>query len=279
MRRIVCSLSLSLCLTCALPAWGIAAPAEPWLIVPGQSLGALRLGIPVRVLRQTAGWGQPDRTHIAGSIAYLSYDRQGATVATRDDAVVMLLTTSERYRTERGVAVGQVVSAATGAYGAPSAAGDERVFWYDSLGLLIVVGGGTIIRIGVYDPKAIVRVILAEERPARDVFLTVRPPKYSRPADAAADAPPRLAVLTITLRNTSRSTKALNPNFFVLMDRGGRAHRYDPSTFRQTDACRSTVAVKPGDAASCTLAFAIPGTQHARSIIFNDGASTDEAYF
>ena len=267
-----------MCLTLALPAWGTAAPLEPWLIVPGQSLGALRLGIPARVLQQTSGWGQPDRTHIAGSITYMSYDRQGVTVAARDDAVVMLLTTNERYRTERGVAVGQAVSAVTGAYGT-TAAGDERVLWYDSLGLLIVVGGGTIIRIGVYDPKAIVRVILAEERPARDVFLTVRSPKYSRPADAAADAAPRLTVVTITLKNTSRSTKSLNPNFFVLMDRSGKAHRYDSSTFRQTEACRSTIAVKPGEAASCTLAFAIPGGQHARSIIFNDGASADEAYF
>jgi hypothetical protein len=269
-------LVLILCVVIALPAG--AAPAEPWLIVPGQSLGMLRLGVPAREVRQMPGWNQPSRTHVVGTITYMSYDRQGVTVVVRDEVVVMLLTTNERYRTDRGTAVGQPTSAATGPYGAPPA-GEERVLWYDALGLLVVTGGGTIVRLGIYDPKAIVRVILAEERPARDVFLTVRAPQSSRASDATASPQARLVVVTITLRNTSRTSKSLNPNFFTLMDRSGKAYRYDPSTFRHSDACRSTVTVKPGETGSCTLAFALPGAQAARSIVFNDGASTDEAYF
>jgi len=276
-RRVNCIFALSLCVTLTPPTWA-ASPADGWLVVPGQSLGALRLGIPVRALPQATGWAQPDRTHIAGTITYLSYSPQRVTVVVRDEHVVMLLTTNERYRTDRGVGVGQVVSTATSAYGAP-ATGEERVQWYDALGLLVVIGGGTIIRLGIYDPKAIVRVILAEERPAHDVFLTVRPPKYSRAADAATDGPPRLATVTISLKNTSRTSKSLNPNFFTLVDRSGQSHRYDKSSLRQADACRSIISVKPGGVASCSLTFAIPGGQSARSIIFHDGASTDEAYF
>ena len=277
MRRVNCILALSLCVTLTQPAWA-ASPADGWLMIPGQSLGALRIGVPIRALQQTPGWAQPHRTHIAGTITYLSYSRQGVTVVVRDEHVVMLLTTNERYRTDRGVGVGQPVSTATGAYGAP-AAGEDRVQWYDALGLLVVAGGGTIIRVGVYDPKAIVRVILAEERPARDVFLTVRAPTYSRAADAAADGPPRLVTVTITLKNTSRTSKALNPNFFTLIDRSGKSYQYDKSSLRQAEACRSIISVKPGAAASCSLTFAIPGVQSARSIIFHDGGSTDEAYF
>lgn len=142
-----------------------------------------------------------------------------------------------------------------------------------------MAGGGTIIRVGIYDPKAIVRVILAEERPARDVFLTVRAPTYSRAADAAVDGPPRLVSVTITLKNTSRTSKALNPNFFTLIDRGGKSYQYDKSSLRQAEACRSIISVRPGAAASCSLRFAIPGGQSARSIIFHDGGSIDEAYF
>lgn len=258
------------------PPSHVRAAADAWLVIPGQSLGGLRLGVPVRALQQTQGWAQPDRTHIAGTITYLSYTRQGITVVTRDEQVVMLLTTNERYRTERGVGVGQPASAASGAYGV--AAAEDRVQWYDAVGLLVVVGGGTIIRLGIYDPKTIVRLILAEERPARDVFLSVRPPTYREP-QGQTDGPARLATVTVTLRNTSRTSKALNPNFFTLVDRAGKTYRYDKSSLRQPGACRSTIMIRPGGTASCTLVFALPSGQAPRSVIFDDGGSIDEAYF
>lgn len=268
----ICLLAV-LCLLASAPARTAAAPSDAWLVVPGQSMGALRLGVPARTLYQTAGWGQPDRTHAAGSVSYLYYDRQRTAAGVRDDQVVLILTTSERYRTERGVGVGQPASAAVAAYGAPSSGGgDERVLWYDAIGLVLGTGSGTVIRIGVFDPKAFVRALLADERPARDIVLTARPVKYG-------DAQARSATVTVTLKNFGRGAKVLNPNFFTLADREGETYRYDPSSFRQTDACRSTVSVRPGDTGTCSLVFVIPTGRSARTVVFNDGASTDEYYF
>lgn len=279
----ICLLA-AFCLIAAAPAPTAAAPSDAWLVVPGQSLGALRLGVPTRTLYQTAGWGQPDRTHGAGSVSYLYYDRQRAAAGVRDDQVVLILTTNDRYRTERGVGVGQPSSTAVAAYGAPSSGGgDERVLWYDTIGLVLGTGSGTVIRIGVFDPKAFVRALLADEKPARDVVLTARPPKYGDAprtgASGGAGAQARSALVTVTLKNLSRGAKVLNPNFFTLADRDGETYRYDPSSFRQTDACRSTVSVRPGDTGTCSLVFIIPTGRSARTIIFNDGASTDEYYF
>lgn len=262
-----------LCLLAHAPARTAAAPSDAWLVVPGQALGALRLGVPTRTLYQTAGWGQPDRTYSAGSVTYMYYDRQRTAAGVRDDQVVLILTTHERYRTERGVGVGQPTSAAAAAYGAPSSGGgDERVLWYDTIGLVLGTGSGTVIRIGVFDLKAFVRALLADERPARDVVLTARPVKYG-------DAPVRSALVTVTLKNLSRGGKVLNPNFFTLADREGETYRYDPSSFRQNDVCRSSVSVRPGDTGTCSLVFVIPAGRSARAIFFNDGASTDEYYF
>lgn len=272
MRSPLC-VSAVICLLAVVPPQTAAAPSDAWLVVPGQSLGTLRLGIPTRTIHQAPGFGQPDRTHAAGSVSYLYYDRQRTVAGVRDDQVVLLITTNERYRTERGVGVGQSASAAVAAYGAPSAGGgDERVLWYDAIGLVLGTGSGTVIRVGVFDPKAFVRALLADERPARDVVLTARPPKYS-------DAPVRSATVTITLKNLSRSAKVLNPNFFALADREGETYRYDPSSFRQPDACRSAISVRPGESGTCSLVFLIPAGRTARTITFNDGASTDEYYF
>ena len=278
MHRTLRSVTLCLALSLAFPAVGVASP-DAWLIIPGQSLGVLRLGLPAQALLQTPGWGKPDRTHVAGSITYMFYDRYRVVVGTRDDVVVVLLTTNERFRTDKGIGVGQSASAATTAYGQAAAGGDDRVQWFDAIGLLVITGAGVIVRIGVFDSKNLVRAMLAEERPARDVFLTARQPKYSRPLDSRAGAPTRTAVVTVTLKNSGRTVKILNPNFLVLVDRSGRALRYDPSTFRQPDACRSTVTVKPGESASCSIIFMLFGGESARSIVYNDGASTDEAYF
>jgi hypothetical protein len=251
--------------------------------VPGQSVGSLKLGAPVGSLYQMSGWGQPDRVHASGSISYMSYGRQGTTVAIRESAVVLILTTSERFRTDKGVAVGQAASAASGAYGAPAAGGDGRTLWFDSVGLVVVAGGGTIVRLGVYDPKHFVRAILAEEQPARDVFLSARPPKIETAAKAAADAsgarPSRTALVSVTLKNTSRGGKVLNPNFFMLVDAEGQSHKYDRSTFSQPNGCRSTMAVQPGDSKTCVLIFVLPAGKTIRSVVYNDGGSTDEFYF
>lgn len=272
-------LAVSLCLIAiALPP-AHAGPGESWLLIPGQGLGPLRLGMTPRALAQAAGWSQPDRTHAVGSITYLHYGRPGVTFAVRDDAVVLILTTNERYRTDRGVAVGQAVAAAAATYGAVAAGGDERVQWYDALGLVVVTGGGTIVRLGVFDPKAFVRTILVDEQPARDVFLTARPPKYFGGADAGAAGATRSVVVTVALKNTSRRMKVLNPNYFTLIDREGKAYLYDRSTFRQPDACRSTISVRPGETGTCSVSFVIPAGQHARAIVFNDSASTDEFHF
>lgn len=278
MHRRLRSVTLCLALSLAFPAVGVASP-DAWLIIPGQSLGVLRLGLPAQALLQTPGWGKPDRTHVAGSITYMFYDRYRVVVGTRDDVVVVLLTTNERFRTDKGIGVGQSASAATTAYGQAAGGGDDRVQWFDAIGLLVITGAGVIVRIGVFDSKNLVRAMLAEERPARDVFLTARQPKYSRPLDSRPGAPTRTAVVTVTLKNSGRTVKILNPNFLVLVDRSGRALRYDPSTFRQPDACRSTVTVKPGESASCSIIFVLFGGESARSIVYNDGASTDEAYF
>ncbi|MGQ0568291.1 MAG: DUF4352 domain-containing protein [Armatimonadota bacterium] len=278
MTRLTASMVSWFCLIATLaPRVAVASPDTS--IVPGQSIGLLRLGTPVRALFQAPGWGQPDRTHASGSISYLSYERHRVTVATRDALIILILTTSERFRTEKGVAVGQTASAAATAYGAAPASGDSRVHWYDGLGLLVVTGGNTIIRIGVYDPKHFVRAILADEVPARDVFLSARLPKSAGPARAKADAASQTAIVTITLKNTSLGDKVLNPNFFTLVDREEKSYRYDRSTFAQKDACRSTRTVRPGATGSCSLVFVVSAGRKLRSIVFNDGGSVDEFYF
>jgi len=260
-----------------------AGPADAWQIVPGQSIGPVRVGVSAFTLSQATGWGQPDQTHTAGSITYQTYARQRVTIALRDGQVVLILTTSERYRTDKGVGVGQAASAVTAAYGPPASGGEERVHWYDALGLVVVTGANTVIRIGVFDPKTFHRAILADERPARDVFLTARPPKYGNPAEAKADAKAgtatRTALITITLKNASPAIKVLNPNFFMLVDREGKTYKFDPSTFGQVDACRSTISVRPGETGSCSVVFVIPAAQTARAVVFNDGGSTDEFSF
>lgn len=266
------------------PGHGGAAPApapppltDPWLIVPGQSLGLLRLGSPMSAVSQTPGWARPDRTHVVGTISYLTYDRPRVTIAVRDEMAVMILTTNERFRTERGLAVGKAASSVAAAYG-PSGGGDDRTLWYDALGMVVVVGGNTVVRIGVYDPKMLVRVILTEERPARDVFLTARPPRVG-PAPPRADPGTQSLLVSVTIKNMASSVKVLNPNFFTLTDRNGHAHRYHPSTFGQRDACRSTMIVRPGDSASCSLVFVVPGKETARTLTYTDGASIDEIAF
>jgi hypothetical protein len=272
-------------LLAARPAIGPAqaAPVDPGLIVPGQSLGLLRLGASVGSVYQTAGWGQPDRVHASGSISYMHYGRQGVMVAVRDSTVVLILTTSDRFRTDRGVAVGRAASTASGAYGTPAAGGDGRTLWFDTVGLVAVTGGGTIVRLGVYDPKTFLRAILAEEQPARDVFVTARPPKFEAAAKAAADGsgagPGRRAIVTVTLKNTSRGIKVLNPNFFTLVDAGGQTYRYDKSTFSQPSGCRSTLSVQPGESKSCSLVFVLATGKAVRSLVYNDGGSLDEFFF
>jgi uncharacterized protein DUF4352 len=264
------------------------APAQSGAIVPGQSLGPVRLGTPARGVA-SLGWGQPDRTHASGSISYLTFERQRVTIAAREDQVVMVLTTSERFRTDKGVAVGQGLSAASAAYGASAASGDGRTHWYDGAGLVVVAGGGTILRIGVYDPKTFVRAILTDETPARDVVLQVGLVRASRTvggtpkADtgatmAAATAAGRPTALTVTLRNASRTSKTLNPNFFTLYDRDGKTYRYDRSTFARKDGCRSAITVKPGESVSCTLIFMLPAGRLARSLVYSDGGSIDEGF-
>ncbi|MDR7545429.1 MAG: DUF4352 domain-containing protein [Armatimonadota bacterium] len=258
------------------------AASTEGLIVPGQSLGGLRLGTPVAALYQMPGWGQPDRVHTSGSISYATYNRRAVTVAVRDSVVVLILTTSERYRTEKGVGVGLASSVVAGLYGPGSAGGDGRTTWYDAVGLVVITGGGTIIRLGVYDPKTFVRAILADEQPARDVFLTARPLRTGEPDAAQTDAAGgtgRVTVIAVTLKNASRATKVLNPNFFVLTDRNGQSYKYDRSTFSRKDACRSTVTARPGESRSCTLVFALPAGRLARSVTFDDGGSLDEFFF
>ena len=247
---------------------------DPWLIIPGQSLGLLRLGSPMRVVSQTPGWAQADRTHVVGTISYLTYNRHGVTIAVRDEAAVMMLTTNERFRTERGLAVGKASSTVAAAYGA-SGSGDDRTVWYDGIGMVVVTGGSTIVRLGVYDPKTLVRVILTEERPARDVFLSARAPKIG-PPPAKAEAGSRSVTISLTLKNTASAAKVLNPNFLTLLDAAGHSYRYHPSTFGQKDACRSTVMVRSGDTASCSIVFVLPAGATPRAIVYSDGASIDE---
>jgi hypothetical protein len=271
----------SVLLTVGPAAYG-AAPGSGG-VVPGQAVGSLRLGTPVTALYQMPGWGQPDRVHASGSISYMTYGRHGVMAAIRDSAVVLILTTSDRYRTDKGVAVGQGASAVAAAYGQPATGGDGRTLWYDGIGLVAVTGGGTIVRLGVYDPKQFVRAILAEEQPARDVFVTARPPKFEAPAATASDTAgagaSRAAVVTVTLKNISRGAKVLTPNFFTLIDREGQRYRYDRSTFSQTTACRSTVSVQPGESKTCAVVFLLPAGKTPRSLTYSDGASLDEFYF
>jgi hypothetical protein len=261
----------------AAPASAPAPLADPWLIVPGQSLGLLRLGSPASAVSQIPGWGRPDRSHVVGTISYLTFDRQRVTIAVRDATAVMLLTTNERFRTERGLAVGKPASTVPAAYGPPGA-GDERTLWYDALGLVVIVGGNTVARIGVFDPKTLVRVILTEERPARDVFLAARPPRRG-PAPPKAEAGSQSLLVSVTVRNTGASVKVLNPNFFTLTDGNGRTYRYHPSTFGQKDGCRSSMIVRPGEGASCSLVFVLPAKESARALTYTDGASFDEISF
>lgn len=248
--------------------------AASLLVVPGQALGPLRLGVTVRALQQMPAWSRADRVHTSGSATYYQYERQRITVVARDEQVVMLLTTSPQYRTDRAVGVGHPVASAIAAYGTPD--GEGRTLWYDTLGLLVVSDGRVIVRLGVYDPKAVVRLILAEERPAHDIALSARLP---RPASPAAGGTGRTTIVTVTLRNGGPAAKVLNPNYFVLLDQAGTAYRYDRTTFRQASACRSTVTVRPGEAASCALVFVLPAGASPRSLVFNDGASVGEAHF
>lgn len=258
-------------------AVGVGAPArgaDAGRIAPGQSLGPLRLGTSVAALYQTLG--QPERTHAAGGTSFLWYGRERVTAVVRENAVVLILTTNPRFRTERGVAVGQPAAALTSVYGTPSPGGDNRILWYDAIGLVAVTGGGTIVRLGVYDPRTFVRAILAEESPARDVFLTAQP---ARPGKTeSAEVPGRVAVFTITLRNASRGAKVLNPNFIRAIDGEGKVYRYDRSTFGQQTPCRSTLVVRPGEAVSCTIVFVLPPDRKVRSLVYEDGASIDEFF-
>ncbi len=96
---------------------------------------------------------------------------------------------------------------------------------------------------------------------------------------AASGAGTRTALITITLKNASPGVKVLNPNFLSLVDRDGKTYKIDPTTFHQSDACRSTVSVKPGETRSCSVAYVIPVAASARSLVFNDGGSIDEFYF
>ena len=285
-HRLLSALMLFTLLFISVPVRLTAAPTatpppapltDPWLIIPGQSLGILRLGSPMRVVSQTAGWAQADRTHVVGTISYLTYNRHGVTIAVRDEAAVMMLTTNERFRTERGVAVGKASSTVAAAYGASGSA-DDRTVWYDGIGMVVVTGGNTIVRLGVYDPKTLVRVILTEERPARDVFLSARAPKIG-PPPAKAEAGSRSVTISLTLKNTASAAKVLNPNFLTLLDAAGHSYRYHPSTFGQKDACRSTVIVRSGDTASCSIVFVLPGGATPRAIVYSDGASIDETGF
>lgn len=276
--RRCCLLLAFLSLPSGLTVAARAAP-DPMLIVPGQSLGPVRLGAPVLTLQQMPDWGPPDHTHASGTISYLTYARHRVTVATRDGQIVMVLTSSDRFRTERGLAVGQPAAAATTAYGTPASGGDSRHLWFDAIGLVVVTGAGTIIRIGVYDPRTFVRAILSDEVPARDVLLTARAPAYATAAAGDGQPPIRAAIIAVTLRNMSRGAKVLNPNFFTLIDREGKAYRYDRSTLARRDACRSTVTVRPGESGSCALVFVLPTGRSPRSIMFNDGGSADEFFF
>jgi hypothetical protein len=267
------------------PLATFTALAQSGAIVPGESLGPVRLGAPSRAVA-SLGWGQPDRTHASGSISYLTFERQRVTVASRDGQIVMALTTSERFRTDKGVAVGQGLAAATAAYGAGATSGDGRTHWFDSVGLVIVAGGGTILRIGVYDPKAFVRAILTDELPARDVLLQVGVLNAGGAAASRADKRAvavetpagRPTTVTVTLRNAGRTSKTLNPNFFILYDRDGGTYRYHRSTFARKDGCRSAITVRPGDSVSCTLVFMLPAGRQARSLVYSDGGSIDEGF-
>ncbi len=273
------SLAVWLAVALLVPSRVAAGPADAWQIVPGQSIGPVRLGAPARELSVVTGWGQPDQTHTAGSLTFLTYTRQGFTVGVRNEQVVLILTTNERHRTDKGVGVGQAASAAAASYGAPPSGTEERVHWYDTIGLVVVIGANIIVRLGVYDPKSFHRALLVDERPAHDVFLTARPPKYGNPASDKTGAATHTALITITLKNASPGIKVLNPNFVALVDPGGKTYKFDPSTFRQADACRSTVSVRPGQTGSCSVVFVIPAGARARALVFNDGGSTDEFTF
>jgi hypothetical protein len=272
------SLVAWLVLTLAVPSWA-AASADAWQVVPGQSIGPVRLGASARDLPAATGWGQPDKTHVAGSLTYLTYTGQGFTVGVRNEQIVLILTTNARHRTDKGVAVGQAASAAAASYGAPSSGSVERVHWYDGVGLVVVVGASIIVRLGVYDPKTFYRALLVDERPARNVFLTARQPKYGSPTRDKTGTAVRTAQITLTVKNASPEIKVLNPNFLSLIDRDGKNYKFDPSTFGQSDACRSAVSVRPGEMASCTVVFVIPAAASARLLVFNDGGSIDEFAF
>lgn len=265
------------CLLAAAAPQATAAAVEGGVIIPGQSIGTWRLGTQIGAVYQAAG--QPDGTRTSGSISYMYYGRQSITVAIKESLVAMVLTTDERFKTDKGIGAGQPVTAATAAYGLPPRGREGRAYWYDAIGLVVVTGGDSIVRLGVYDPKHLVRAILEDERPAHDVFLRATLAKAAAAAKAAGGPSGQVLRVTVTLQNAAAADKTMNPNFFVLTDREGQTYRYDRSTFRLDNACGSRLVVNTGGSRSCALAFMVPAGRNLRSIVYSDGASLDEFYF
>lgn len=133
-------------------AWACAsAPPDlnDNLIVPGERVGAIELGMPLAGLLAAAG--TPRSTTLLEGSAAASYDFDGFTVAAHD-TVYWIIVHSPVYRTAQGAAVGVGQIEARAAFGKPACVvtrGDHTLYDYRNIYVEVANATGRVTRIGV----------------------------------------------------------------------------------------------------------------------------------
>lgn len=124
-----------LLLLLCLPAW----PQTPWYIVPGESLGPLRIAMAYEEARGHATAAFPQVHDFTGKRIIMRDPQTGAEVVVEFDAgglVDEIATTWESPRTGLGLHVGSTRAEVTKELGQPSRVFGERpIAYYDQLGM------------------------------------------------------------------------------------------------------------------------------------------------
>jgi len=114
------------------------ATAANLLIVPGKSVGLIKLGDPPSKVRQL--WGAPTKVvRPQSNYEMWQYDRYLATVHVQDNEVTLIQTSSPVFRTPQGVGPGSPRAQLLRAYGNPTWSdnlGPVTIYAYASIGLL-----------------------------------------------------------------------------------------------------------------------------------------------
>lgn len=119
------------------------------MIVPGERVGPILIGMPVADLLATAG--TPRSTTLIEGSAAATYHFGGFTVAAHD-TVYWIIAESPVYRTAGGAAVGVEQIEARSAFGKPACVvtrGDHTLYDYENLYVEVSNATGRVTRIGV----------------------------------------------------------------------------------------------------------------------------------